>query len=100
MKASISSRLLLLSTAAAVLCSAAFVVALTHSGGITERSVLGSASAAGAPSVPIADAEFPICHTPVETKNSALIRFAAIQTEVPRAEMKAATPSTAFVDTD
>jgi tetratricopeptide (TPR) repeat protein len=100
MKELIRNRVMLLSSCAAVLGGSVLLVALSQSGAINESSVLALASAAGAPSVPLGDAEFPICHTPTETKNSALIRFAAIQTEVPRAEMKAATPSTAFVDTD
>jgi tetratricopeptide (TPR) repeat protein len=100
MKALTPSRLLLLSTCAAVLVGSTLLVALGQSGRMSGSSLLASASAAGTPPTPFSDAESSICRTPVITKNNTPFRFTAIQTEVPRAEMKAATPSPAFVDTD
>jgi len=100
MKVLIPSRLLLLSTCAAGLCGSVLLVALDQSSGMSWIPRLASASAAGTPPTSFSDAEFPICGTPIITKNSTPLRFAAIQTEVPRAEMKAVTPSPTFVDTD
>jgi tetratricopeptide (TPR) repeat protein len=45
--------------------------------------------------------EFPICHTPAAAETArSLLRLAQTRTEVPPAEIKAATPAPAFADSD
>jgi tetratricopeptide (TPR) repeat protein len=58
-----------------------------------DGAVIGSASAATIP-------DFAICHTPATARGGGLMRLAASRTEVPQAEMKAATSSAAFADID
>ena len=49
---------------------------------------------------PPAHAEFPVCHAPGTDAVRAAIRLAQTRTEVPPAEMQAATPAPAFADND
>ena len=50
-------------------------------------------------SLPLADADIPICGTPTATARPNMM-FRLVQTEVPRAEMSAASPAPAFADTE
>ncbi len=50
-------------------------------------------------SLPIADADIPICGPPTATARPNMM-FRLVQTEVPRAEMSAASPAPAFADTE
>jgi len=62
---------------------------------------LGLASAGATPAPdPAVDPNFIRCHTPSSGAASVLIQLAAAHTEVPQAEMKAASPAQAFADTD
>jgi tetratricopeptide (TPR) repeat protein len=64
-------------------------------------SASGPASAGAAPAGdPVVDPNFVLCHAPSSAAANVLIRLAASHTEVPQAEMKAASPAQAFADTD
>ncbi len=106
MNASVAKRVRFFSTCAAV------IVAPTLLGGLPlaeEKPGIGKVgpTAAKAASGDVAVApllsgsDFPICHTPAFSKNTrALICLAQMRTEVPPAEMKAATPAPDFADVD
>jgi len=65
-------------------------------GNVVTVADAGPAIADGSPSW--SGQEFPICHTPTAGRAPMLLRLA--QTEVPRAEMSAATSAPAFADTE
>ncbi|WP_036019189.1 tetratricopeptide repeat protein [Bradyrhizobium sp. WSM1743] len=89
------SRSLLLSASLGALGGTALAALLAGSG-----FILADARATAADvSLPLADADLPICGTPTATARPTMI-FRLAQTEVPRAEMSAASPAPAFTDTE
>jgi len=80
---------------AVVLGGAGWLTSVAVSGKPVPESRLASGAAA-----PEADSNFVLCHTSSSAAASAIIRFAAAHTEVPPAEMKAASPAQAFAATD
>jgi tetratricopeptide (TPR) repeat protein len=103
MKGFIRSRLPLLSACAAALGGATLLTSLiVDIERVPDGAGLTSASAAAGSAVlasPPTGSEFGLCHTPA-AGNATLIRLAAARTEVPPAEMQAATPAPAFADID
>jgi tetratricopeptide (TPR) repeat protein len=89
MSTSMRSHGLIVSTGAAALAGTALATLLTG----TIATFADSFSAATDVSLPVASRDVPICHTP-----SIMLRLA--QTEVPRAEMSAASTTPAFADTE
>jgi len=96
MRKSIPVGLPLLAACAAL--GGAGLLALT----IADQRIAAGAGLAAAGAAPAAiDPTSALCHTPRSTGTTIdMIRLAAQQTEVPQAEMKAATPALAFADTD
>jgi tetratricopeptide (TPR) repeat protein len=95
MKTSVSL-LALLAASTAALGGMGLVTSFALDGGIIEPLELAGARAASA-----ADAAVALCHTPGSASaTGAMIRLAAGQTEVPPAEIKAATPAPDFADKD
>ena len=89
------SQKMLVSAAAAALGGSALLVLLT--GNVV--TVAGAGATAAAESSPFVGPDFPVCHTPAATGlPNMMLRLA--QTEVPRAEMSAASPAPAFADTE
>jgi len=89
------SQKLLVSAGAAALGGSALLVLLA--GNIVTVAGADTTGAAASPS--FAGTDFPICHTPAATSvPTMLLRLA--QTEVPRAEMSAASSAPAFADTE
>ena len=69
---------------------------------IADQRIAASAGLASAGAAPAeVDPHSALCHSPASTRGTiGMIRLAAQQTEVPQAEMKAASPALAFADTD
>ena len=69
---------------------------------IADQRIAASAGLAAAGAAPAeVDPHSALCHSPASTRGTiGMIRLAAQQTEVPQAEMKAASPALAFADTD
>src|SRR5258707_5641170 len=88
------SQSLLVSAATAVLGGAALATLLA--GNIVTRAGAGATAADISPS--FAGADFPVCHTPATTGSPMMLRLT--QTEVPRAEMSAASSAPAFEDSE
>ena len=89
------SRSLLVSASLAALGGTALAALLAGSG-----FILADARATAVDvSLPLADADIPICGTPTATAPPNKM-FRLVQTEVPRAEMSAASPAPAFTDTE
>jgi tetratricopeptide (TPR) repeat protein len=89
------SQSLLVSAATAALGGAALATLLA--GNIVTRAGAGATTADTSPS--LAGADFPLCHTPAATGTpNVMLRLA--QTEVPRAEMSAASSAPAFAETE
>jgi tetratricopeptide (TPR) repeat protein len=89
------SRSLLVSVSLAALGGTALAALLAGSG-----FLLADARATAVDvSLPLADADIPICGTPTATARPNMM-FRLVQTEVPRAEMSAVTPAPAFADTE
>ena len=89
------SRSLLVSVSLAALGGTALAALLAGSG-----FILADARATAVDvSLPLADADIPICGTPTATARPNMM-FRLVQTEVPRAEMSAASPAPAFADTE
>ena len=101
MKRFVRTRRVCLSAGAALGGAVALASFVDDIARILDRAVLATARAAAPDSALAAPAgtDFAVCHTPATTRaiNSA-IRFAA--TEVPPAEIQAATPAPAFADSD
>jgi tetratricopeptide (TPR) repeat protein len=104
MKGLIARRLAHLSASAAVIGGATLLTSLTINmqERVFDHAGLTSAAAASATvASPPTGLDFPLCHTPATANaTTAMIRLAATRTEVPPAEMKAATPAPAFADID
>jgi tetratricopeptide (TPR) repeat protein len=101
MRPLIQTRLLLLSTCAAIVCGAPVLLAAAKPHWLAQNRTEfpgNSSTAAATPDLFVS--EFPICTTPLAQKHPSFIHLAAIQTEVPKAELQAATPSPGFADTD
>jgi tetratricopeptide (TPR) repeat protein len=98
MNASIPSWPLLV-PCALVLGGTGWLTSLAVSGEPVPELELASAGATPAHD-PAVDPNFIRCHTPSSAAASVLIQLAAAHTEVPPAEMKAASPAQAFADTD
>ena len=89
------SRSVLVSVSLAALGGTALAALLAGSG-----FILADARATAVDvSLPLADADIPICGTPTATARPNMM-FRLVQTEVPRAEMSAASPAPAFADTE
>jgi tetratricopeptide (TPR) repeat protein len=89
------SRSLLVSASLAALGGTALAALLAGNG-----FILADARATAVDvSLPLADADIPICGTPTATARPSMM-FRLVQTEVPRAEMSAASPAPAFADTE
>ena len=89
------SRSVLVSVSLAALGGAALAALLAGSG-----FILADARATAVDvSLPLADADIPICGTPTATARPNMM-FRLVQTEVPRAEMSAASSAPAFADTE
>ena len=89
------SRSLLVSASLAALGGTALAALLAGSG-----FILADARATAVDvSLPLADADISICGTPTATAPPNKM-FRLVQTEVPRAEMSAASPAPAFTDTE
>jgi tetratricopeptide (TPR) repeat protein len=106
MRGLITKRLALFSASAAVIGGATLLTlfGINTLANDFARAGLTSAHAAAAsaslPS-PLAASDFPLCHSPTFANSTAtMIRLAATRTEVPPAEMKAATPAPDFADSD
>src|SRR6478736_6353981 len=89
------SQKLLVSAGAAALGGSALLVLLA--GNLV--TVADAGATAAAESSPFVGPDFPVCHTPAATSVPAMLLRLA-QTEVPRAEMSAATSAPAFADTE
>src|SRR5260221_3548296 len=88
------SQSLLVSAATSALGGAALATLLA--GNIVTRAGAGATAADISPS--FAGADFPVCHTPATTGSPMMLRLT--QTEVPRAEMSAASSAPAFEDSE
>jgi tetratricopeptide (TPR) repeat protein len=106
MRALMAKRLALFSASAAFAGGASLLMSLciNTQESVFERAGLTPAHAAAAsapvPS-PLGGPDRPLCHTPAAANaTAAMIRLATTRTEVPQAEMKAATPAPDFADSD
>ncbi|MBR1150878.1 M48 family metallopeptidase [Bradyrhizobium sp. JYMT SZCCT0428] len=89
------SQSLLVSVSLAALGGTALAALLAGSGLILANARATVVDA----SLPIADADTPTCGPPTATARPSMM-FRLVQTEVPRAEMSAASPAPAFADTE